>query len=112
VLRAVAETDTDNGWWEVVAATGAAAPSSSEVMDAPLEFKEFERGIIDVLCAATLLGWSLRPGLNLGSATERTGKKIPTEWVDLVKAREGRLDYGVCGLVGKNGRRPFSKHGK
>lgn len=46
VLRAVAERDEDNGWWEVVATTGADWPSSSEVMDAPLEFKEFERGII------------------------------------------------------------------
>lgn len=45
MARAVAETDKDNGWWEVVAAAGAEGPSS-EVMDAPLEAKEFERGII------------------------------------------------------------------
>ena len=45
MVRAVAERDEDNGWCEVVAAPGADGPSS-EVMDAPLEAKEFERGII------------------------------------------------------------------
>jgi hypothetical protein len=45
VLGAVAERDGASGWWEVMATTGAGALSSSEVMDLPLEFKEFERGI-------------------------------------------------------------------
>ena len=45
MIRVVGEKGEANGWWEVVVATGPGAPSS-EVMDAPLDLKEFERGII------------------------------------------------------------------